>query len=229
MEYLKTDRAFFFRKIHFCPNLGKKGPKWPQNRAFWTFWKILWLVFLESNPDWKLILSLIFYHQSHIYQVLGLELLKCSQPIKLQDSLKCNIARKKWIMKFISDMEINIEVFYKLILAFWVCLGRHAQSTQNKKSAYFCNIFRKMWEMRLIFCLSINANIFYKLIVSLVLCIASHAQCNQGSKFAISLQYLKENVNDKVDILLVDKHQGFLQIDTIILDLRGQICPNYPK
>ena len=180
MEYLKTDRAFFFRKIHFCPNLGKKGPKWPQNRAFWTFWKILWLVFLESNPDWKLILSLIFYHQSHIYQVLGLELLKCSQPIKLQDSLKCNIARKKWIMKFISDMEINIEVFYKLILAFWVCLGRHAQ-------------------------------------------------CNQGSKFAISLQYLKENVNDKVDILLVDKHQGFLQIDTIILDLRGQICPNYPK
>ena len=70
---------------------------------------------------------------------------------------------------------------------------------------------------------------FYKLIVSLMLCIASHAQCNQGSKFAISLQYLKENVNYKVDILLVDKHQGFLQIDTIILDLRGQICPNYPK
>ena len=43
------------------------------------------------------------------------------------------------------------------------------------------------------------------------------------------LQYLKENVNYKVDILLVDKHQGFLQIDTIILDLSGQIYPNYPK
>ena len=170
---------------------------------------------------------MIFHHQSNIYQVLGLELLKSSQPIKLQDSLKCNISRKKWMMKFISDMQINIEVFYKLL--FWVCHGRHAQGTQNKKSAYFCNIFRKTWGMRLIFCLSINVNIFYKLIVSLALCIASHAQCNQGRKFAIPLQYLKENVNDKVDILLVNKHQGFLQIDTIILDLSGQIYPNYPK
>ena len=25
MEYLKTDRAFIFSKIHFCPSLGKKS------------------------------------------------------------------------------------------------------------------------------------------------------------------------------------------------------------
>ena len=47
---------------------------------------------------------------------------KCCQPIKLQDSLKCNISRKKWMMKFIFGMQINIEVFYKLILSFWVCV-----------------------------------------------------------------------------------------------------------
>ena len=29
-------------------------------------------------------------------------------------------------------MQINIEVFYKLILSFWVYVTRHAQSTQNK-------------------------------------------------------------------------------------------------
>ena len=31
-------------------------------------------------------------------------------------------------------MQINIEVFYKLILSFWVCVARHAQSIQNNKS-----------------------------------------------------------------------------------------------
>ena len=67
---------------------------------------------------------------------------KCYQPIKLQN---CNISKKKLIMKCIGGMQINIQVFYKLILSFWVCAIRHAQSTQNKKFAYLCNISRKAW------------------------------------------------------------------------------------
>ena len=59
----------------------------------------------------------------------------CCQPIKLQDSLKCNISKKKGMMKLIFDMQINIEVFYKLVLSFWVCVAKHAQSTQNNKFA----------------------------------------------------------------------------------------------
>ena len=47
------------------------------------------------------------------------------------------------MMTFIFGMQINIEVFYKLKLSFWVCATRHVQSIQNKKFAYFCNIFRK--------------------------------------------------------------------------------------
>ena len=43
-------------------------------------------------------------------------------------------------MKFICGMQINMEGFYKLILSFWVCATRHAQSTQNKKFAYRSNI-----------------------------------------------------------------------------------------
>ena len=62
---------------------------------------------------------------------------KSCQPIKLQDSLKCNISKKKWMMKFIFGIQINIEVFYKLILSVWVCIGRHAQSMQNKISHIF--------------------------------------------------------------------------------------------
>ena len=50
--------------------------------------------------------------------------------IKLHDSLKCNISRKK---------RISTEVFYKLILPFWVCVARHAQSIQKEKFTYLCN------------------------------------------------------------------------------------------
>ena len=38
-------------------------------------------------------------------------------------------------MKFIFDMQINNEVFYNLILSFWVCVNRYAQRTQNNKFA----------------------------------------------------------------------------------------------
>ena len=73
---------------------------------------------------------------------------KCCWPIKFQDSLKCNNSGKKGMTKSVFGMQINIEVLYKLILSFCVCLGRHAQSTQNKKFAYLCNISRKTWGMK---------------------------------------------------------------------------------
>ena len=68
---------------------------------------------------------------------------KCCWPIILQDSLKCNTSRKKWMMKCIFGMQRNFKIFYKLILPFWVCVSRHSQSTQNKKFAYLYNISRK--------------------------------------------------------------------------------------
>ena len=105
---------------------------------------------------------------------------ECCQSIKLQDSLKCNTLRKKWIMKFIFWMQINVEVFYKMIVSLRVCVSRHAQKTEN-------------------------------------------------NKFTRSLQYLKEDVKGEVAFLSTDKCWRFLQSDTIILDVCGQACPNYPK
>ena len=55
-------------------------------------------------------------------------------------------------------------------------------------------------------CLQRNTKVFYRLIVSLWVCVARHAQGTQNNKFAISLQYLKENVKDEVDSLPGDKH-----------------------
>ena len=105
---------------------------------------------------------------------------KCCQPIKLQDSLKCIISIKKWTMKFLFGMQINIEVFYNLILSFWVYVTRHVQSTQNKKFAYLCNMSRKAF-------------------------------------------------SDEVDFLRADKHENFLQVDSITLSVRSQTCAKYPE
>ena len=46
---------------------------------------------------------------------------------------------------------------------------------------------------------------------------ARHAHIIQNKKFAISLQHLKKELSDAVDFLHADKHESFLQIDTIIL------------
>ena len=40
-----------------------------------------------------------------------------------------------------------------------------------------------------------------------------HSQSSQNNKFAMSLQYLKKEVRDKVNFLNVDKHQSFQQVD----------------
>ena len=68
---------------------------------------------------------------------------KCCQPIKLQDSLKCNISGKKWMMKFTFGIQINMVVFYKLILSFWMCVTRHSQNTQSNIFAISLQYLRK--------------------------------------------------------------------------------------
>ena len=55
------------------------------------------------------------------------------------------------------------------------------------------------------------------------MCVARHAQITQNNKFAISLQYLKKEVSDEVDFLHADKHESFLQINTMIFDGDGRI------
>ena len=97
-------------------------------------------------------------------------------------------------MKFVCGMQINIEVFYKLMLPFWLCIARHAQSTQNKKFAYL-----------------------YKVILSLFMGMIKHSQSTKSNKFAISLQYLKKKVRDGVHFLHAYKHQNFYKLALLFL------------
>ena len=48
------------------------------------------------------------------------------------------------------------------------------------------------------------------------------------ASFQYLFQYLKKDVRDEVDFLPADKHQSFLQVDTIIFDGHGQAHPMFP-
>ena len=88
---------------------------------------------------------------------------------------------------------------------------------------------QKNMGLKWFFCLQINTKVFYKVIV-FWMCVTRLAQSTQNNKFAISLQYLKENGKNEVDFLLADKHQRFLQNDTIIFGVcvsrQAQITQN---
>ena len=108
-EYLKTDRVLFSRKIHLCSNLDKNGPK----IVFFYFLKLLVFSWKWSKMKTNVmnILPPIPHLAKFWFSSYGP---KPCWPIKLQDSWKCNISSKKWVMKFIFGMQINIEVFLQV-------------------------------------------------------------------------------------------------------------------
>ena len=57
---------------------------------------------------------------------------KCSQPIRLQNSFKCIISRKKWKIKLIFLHIDEHKVSYKLTLLFLVGVVRHLHRTRCK-------------------------------------------------------------------------------------------------
>ena len=73
----------------------------------------------------------------------------------------------------------------------------------------------------MIFFISVNIKYFYKLIVSFLLIIVRYAQSTQNIRFVISLQYLKKEGRDEVDLLHENKHQIFKLFKLILLILVG--------
>ena len=133
------------------------------------------------------------------------------------------------MIKFIFAMQVNMEVFYKLILSFWVCVATHAQSAKKRSLDISAISPKSIGDDVFFFSLQINTMVFYNMIVSLRVCVVWHAQSTQNIKFALSLQYFKEKIKDGGDILPADKRQRFLQINTIILVVCDHACPDYSK
>ena len=85
--------------------------------------------------------------------------------------------------------------------------------------------------MKLIFCRQIgqtNTKDFFKLMYH-NRCVAKHVYITQNSKFAISLQYSKKQVSDRVYFLHADEHENFPQIYSMIFDGNSQAFPKFSK
>ena len=59
---------------------------------------------------------------------------------------------------------------------------------------------------------TLGINVLQKVILSLLMGIIQHSQSTQSNKFAISLQYLKEEVRNRVNFLHAGKHQNFYKL-----------------
>ena len=68
IEIFKNWQSPFFQENSFFAQI------WTE-RVFWNFWKVLQFFFGENNLKRKLILLLIFNHQSHIWQNSGSRIL----------------------------------------------------------------------------------------------------------------------------------------------------------
>ena len=79
------------------------------------------------------------------------------------------------------------------------------------------NILWKIWRMKLIFCLQINIKGFFKLILFFRCSWPGMPKLPKITSLLFLLYCLKKEVSDEVDFLHADKHQSYLQIDTMIL------------
>ena len=123
--YLKP----FFHENSFLTKFEQKGPKFAPKDFFFDFLKnlkIYFKSFFGNNLKWKLVLLLLFLHQSHIASNCFLRYyhFKCVWPgmsklPKITSLLfLCNILKKTWLMKLIFCMQASMKACYKLILWF---------------------------------------------------------------------------------------------------------------
>ena len=99
------------------------------------------------------------------------------------------------MMNFIFGMQINIEVFYKLMLSFWVCVTRHPESTQNK--FVYLAISPEKHGDEADFFLSDRHESSLQIDTMILKGMVKHSQSSQNSKFAMFLKYLKEEVRER--------------------------------
>ena len=64
---------------------------------------------------------------------------------------------------------------------------------------------------------TLGITFFYKVILSLLIGIIKDSESTQSNKFAISLQYLKKEVRDRVHFLHADKNQSFYKLALLCL------------
>ena len=111
-------------------------------------------------------------------------------------------------------------------------MNKHSQNFQNRKFGMSYNIYlvKEVREMKLIFCMQINIlkvskSLFQRLDhpsffngdTIIIDMLDQASQITQNNKFAISLQYLENEVMDGAHFLQVDKHSSFCKLELLFL------------
>ena len=163
MEYLKTSRALFSMKILFWPIWAKRAQIDRKIKLLNFLKNLLKIqnVFLGNNLKWKLILLLIFHHQSHIasncffrhyhFKCVWLGMPKLPKITSLL--FLCNILRKKWVMKLIflhADKYKSLLQIHTMIL---IGIVKHSQSFQNSKFTISLEYLKKEVRDEVDFCM----------------------------------------------------------------------------
>ena len=164
-QMLKSDGTRFLWKIHFCPNLGKKGPK---IGYFVFFGKFGHFFFLKPM---KVLLILFVGVTRHALS---------TQNSKV--AVLCNSSRKRLGINMIFCIMINVKVLYKQLVSLLLVLARHAASTQCSKFVISLQYVKKKRGVNLIFHMRINIKLSYKLLPLILVAIARPAQITQNNK-----------------------------------------------
>ena len=91
-------------------------------------------------------------------------------------------------------LQINTKKFYKLIVLLWVCMVRHAQSSQSNNFIIFLQYFKENVKDGVGFSLLIIVKRFFTVILSFLMSVVKHSQFTESKSFAISLQYLETDM-----------------------------------
>ena len=102
------------------------------------------------------------------------------------------------------------------MVSLWVCIARHAQSTQNNKFTISLQYLKKSVKDEVNFLPANTRRRFLQIDAIILGVVTRHAQIIQNNKFAISLQCLKKKVWWSW-FLHADKQESLLQIYTMIL------------
>ena len=141
----KKTTAWFFCKIHFYPNLGKKGPKIGYFVFLWKFWHLIFLKAMQNKNSFN---SSLFIANLMSGKICFLELSKCI------------ISRKNCGIKLIFSLWKKIREAYKVVLSLMVGVVMHVQSSKNNKFAISLKYLKEEWAINMIFCMKINIKVF---------------------------------------------------------------------
>ena len=124
----KTGKNRITRKILFYPKMKKMGPKRSENGVFLHISKDFVISFFLKQSKMKNHIVIYISPQTPFLSKFWFSsyVPKCPWPDRFNDSLKCNISRKKRTIKLIFCMWVNVKDSFKLILLFLMDEGMHA-------------------------------------------------------------------------------------------------------